>query len=322
MNHHRVYHKSRHGSVVVQPIIDDLNAIAKSLNSIANDLDAIVERIAADAAALAAGGGPAPQPSPNPVPVPAPPPTPSWPSYQGTSQFVGTSAHKVSIFVDPSLGAAGLQNANDLLDDAYRIVAANGTIFGTDVQPVNVIIFALGGMTDGTGGADHMACDFANGGNIEVCASFGQSMRCSALFEAELSECSMGGNLCGLSTGEALSRVCAMVVSSNALADFATAPGWARDGMQNWIDRTEQTDTGFDSIGCGVAFISWLRHKGSSLSAIATAMVGLGNAGTFAQLYHALGLGDPTQAWPTFHAAVQALPGGVTSDDPFGGIMA
>jgi hypothetical protein len=322
MNHHRFYHKSRHGSVVVQPIIDDLNALAEDLAGVVLTLSAIAGGIEADAAALAAGGGPAPQPSPNPVPVPVPPPVPSWPSYQGTSQFVGISAHKVSIFVDPSLGAAGLKNATDLLDDAYRIVQANGAIFGTDIQPVNVIVFALGGMTDGTGGADHMACDFANGGNIEVCASFGQSMRCSALFEAELSECSMGGNLCGLSTGEALSRVCAMVASGNALADFATAPGWAQDGMPNWIDHTEQTDTGFDSIGCGVAFISWLRHKGPTLNAIAVAMVNLGNAGTFAQIYHILGLGDPAQAWPAFHAAVRALPGGVTSDDPFGGIMA
>jgi len=33
--------------------------------------------------------------------------------------------------------------------------------------------------------------------------------------------CSMGGNLCGVSTGEALSRWCAVVVGNNALADFA-----------------------------------------------------------------------------------------------------
>ena len=32
--------------------------------------------------------------------------------------------------------------------------------------------------------------------------------------------CSMGGNLCGVSTGEALSRWCAVVVGNNALADF------------------------------------------------------------------------------------------------------
>ena len=74
-----------------------------------------------------------------------------------------------------------------------------------------------------------MACDYTNGAAIEVCAAFGQPMRVSALFEAELSECSMGGNLCGQSTGEALSRWCAASVSQNALADFATAPAWVAE---------------------------------------------------------------------------------------------
>jgi hypothetical protein len=57
---------------------------------------------------------------------------------------------------------------------------------------VSVIVFALGGATDGTGGADHMSCDYIAGAAIEVCASFGISTWVSALFEAELSECSMG----------------------------------------------------------------------------------------------------------------------------------
>ena len=134
----------------------------------------------------------------------------------------------VAIYVDPSLGAPALQNAKDLLADADRVVAANNAIFGAPGDPVSVIVFALGGQTDGTGGADHDACNYTTGGAIEVCASYGNSMRVSALFEAELSECSMGGNLCGQNTGEALSRWCAAVVGSNALADFATAPAWAR----------------------------------------------------------------------------------------------
>jgi hypothetical protein len=51
-----------------------------------------------------------------------------------------------------------------------------------------------------------MGCDYVVGNNIEVCASFGNSARVSGLFEAELSECNMKGKLCGVSTGEALSR--------------------------------------------------------------------------------------------------------------------
>jgi len=126
------------------------------------------------------------------------PVAPAWPSYQGNSQFVGTSpSGRVTVYVDPSLGASALQNAQDLVNDADRVATANDGIFGTTGGPVSVIVFALGGATDGTGGADHMGCDYVNGAAIEVDASFGNSMRVSALFEAELSECSMNGNLCG-----------------------------------------------------------------------------------------------------------------------------
>ena len=54
----------------------------------------------------------------------ATPPAPQWPSYTGTSQFVGTSQNgRVTVYVDPSLGQKGLQNARDLVNDADRIVA-------------------------------------------------------------------------------------------------------------------------------------------------------------------------------------------------------
>ena len=184
---------------------------------------------------------------------------------------------------------------------------------------MSVIVYAIGGATDGTGGADHGGCDYTSGAAIEVCAAFGISARVGALFEAELSECSMGGKLCGVSTGEALSRWCAAVVSSNALPDFATAPTWAQDGMPNYVDQTDPTDQNPDSTGCGMAFISWLMSLGQTLSAVAQAMVSLGEAGTLADLYQKLTSDAANNAWPTFSSAVQSLPGGVTSDDPFGG---
>ena len=247
------------------------------------------------------------------------PAAPLWPSYQGTSQFVGTSASgRVTVYVDPSLGTAALQNAQDLVDDGDRVATANDAIFGTTGGNVSAIIFALGGATDGTGGADHGGCDYSTGNAIEVDAAFGNSVRVSALFEAELSECSMGGNLCGVSTGEALSRWCASSTSNNALSDFATAPSWFQDGMANWVDQTEDTDQDGDSIGCGMAFISWLISQGYALNQIAPAMVGLGTNGTLAQLYAQLTSGLAGDAWNNFQAAVQALPNGVTSDDPFG----
>ncbi len=248
------------------------------------------------------------------------PAAPQWPSYQGTSQFVGTSSNaRVTVYVDPTLGAPALQNAQDLVADADRITSANDAIFGTAGGSVSVIIFALGGATDGTGGADHGGCDYQTGKAIEVCASFGNSARVSALFEAELSECSMGGNLCGVSTGEALSRWCAAQVGNNALADFATAPTWAQDGMPNLVDKTDPTDQNADSTGCGMAFLSWLLSQGYSLNKIAPAMVALGASGTLAQLYSDLTSSPASSAWPSFQAAVRSLANGVNSDDPFGG---
>jgi hypothetical protein len=244
---------------------------------------------------------------------------PQWPSYTGTSQLVGTSpSGRVTVYVDPSLGAPGLQNAQDLVNDADRVANANDAIFGTTGGAVSVIVFALGGATDGTGGADHMGCDYTTGNAIEADASFGESNRVSALFEAELSECSMGGDLCGISTGEALSRWCAAQTSSNALSDFATAPQWFQDGMPDFVDQTDPTDQNPDSTGCGMAFISWLISQGYALNQIAPAMVALGNSGTFAQLYANLTSDSASNAWPNFQAAVEALPNGVTSDDPFG----
>jgi hypothetical protein len=249
------------------------------------------------------------------------PVAPAWPSFQGNSQFVGTSpSGRVTVFVDSALGQQALQNAQDLVNDADRVVAANDGIFGTTGGPVSVIVFALGGNTDGTGGADHMGCDYSTGAAIEVCASFGNSARVSALFEAELSECSMNGNLCGLSTGEALSRWCATVIGNNALADFSTAPTWVADGMQDYVDKTDNTDQNPDSTGCGMAFISWLMSQGYGLEKIAPTMVNLGDAGTLAQLYASLTGDDAGNAWQNFQNALQALPNGVTSDDPFGGL--
>jgi hypothetical protein len=245
---------------------------------------------------------------------------PTWPSYQGTSQFVGTSpSGRVTVYVDPILGDPGLQNAQDLVNDADRVVAANDQIFGTTGGPVSVIVFALGGATDGTGGADHMGCDYVTGNAIEACAAFGNSARVSALFEAELSECSMGGNLCGVSTGEALSRWCAAQVSNNALSDFATAPTWYNDGMPDYVDQTDPTDQNADSTGCGMAFISWLMSQGINLNQVAQGLVGLTARGTLAQLYANLTSQPAGNAWPAFQSAIQSLPNGITSDDPFGG---
>jgi len=128
----------------------------------------------------------------------------------------------------------------------------------------------------------------------------------------------MNGRLCGLSTGEALSWWCAATTSNNALVDFTTAPDWADAGMPDFVNNTEDTDQNPISTGCGMAFVSWLASQGHTLPQVAQAVVNLGDGGTFADVYAKL-TGNPAHdGWPTFKQAVNALPGGVTGDAPFG----
>lgn len=258
-------------------------------------------------------------PSVHPLRPPRAAATPAWPTFSGTATVVGTSSSRVTVYVDEALGQQAVQNAQDLLAGADNVVARNNAIFGITGGAVDVIVYAIGGATDGTGGADHGGCDFTTGNAIEVDASYGSPNRVIGLFEAELSECAMNGNLCGYSTGEALSRWCAAVISSNALSDYATAPRWAQAGMPNWVDQTEHTDQDAISTGCGMAFISWLLSQGHDLSQIARAMVALGDSGTLAALYAELTGDAAGNAWSKFESAVAALPGGVTTDDPFNG---
>ena len=83
-----------------------------------------------------------------------------------------TSSSGVTVYVDESLGAEGTQNAVAAVP-ADNVVAQNNAIFGITGGPVDALVYAIGGATDGTGGADHNGCDFTTGNAIEVDASFG-----------------------------------------------------------------------------------------------------------------------------------------------------
>lgn len=250
---------------------------------------------------------------------------PVWPSFPGGATHQGTRPGGVSVWYDPSLGVPAEEQAAALLASADGIVAKNNTIFGlAKASPLcNVVLFAVGGMTNGEGGADHMSCDFATGANIEVDVSYdwkqnNPDARVAELFEAEYSECCMGGNLCGNSVGEAASRWCAMTCAGNVLPDFESAGVWQQDGMANWVDKSEGTDGDYDSIGCGMVFMSWLQGPlGISLSKIMLEMVKLKDAGTLAELYANLTSDVAAKAWPKFQLAVTKL-GSISSDDPWG----
>ena len=310
---HHAMARPRPGSPA-NPIGNPVSDIVVCLNQIVQ----LTAEIYSDLGQIISSG-----PTPPPIPMPNPNPTPgtiNWPSYQGTATQVGVSPDGLTtVFYDASLGASALACAQQLVSAAAGINAANAKLFATPNGPTNVIVFALGGATDGSGGADHNACDFVNGQNIEVCVDFSDPGFCGTLYEAELSECSMNGQLCGLSTGEALSRWGAMVIDNNTeLASFASAPVWASAGFPNWVDTTEGTDQDYNSIGCGMAFISWLIGvHGYAFDEIAQEMVRLGDTGTLATLYEALS-GTSGSPWATFLAACHAAT--ITTDDPFNGM--
>lgn len=245
---------------------------------------------------------------------------PNWDNFTGESELVDISpSRNVSVYIDHA-ETDTMANARALLADSDRIYRANSAIFGVtgSSSPVNVLLWRLKGKSDGSAGADHGGCDFDVGSDIEICVSLGHPARDSGLFEGELSECYMGGNLCQISTGEALSRWCARAISDNALSDFATATVWAKAGMPDFVTTTYPDDKNEIAIGCGMVFLSWLMSKGHTLGAVAQALVILGPTGNLAQLYAYLTGEQASSALPAFMTAVEALSNGVTTDDPFG----
>lgn len=237
-------------------------------------------------------------------------------------QLIGTTpSGNVTVYFDPSLGAQGQDLAQQIFAIADKTYADCQAFFSIPGQPVNVIIAALSGLTDGSGGAYHYGCSFNPGGDLYCDAAFGNPTLTNGLVVAELTESFMGAQAkgwdCGGSNGEALSRFLAEALSggsNGALAAYSTGPAWDQDGRGDWIDATEPTDQNPDSTGCGVVYLYWMVSKGFTAAQIAQAGC---PDGTLASNY--LSLTGLSTAWADFIAAVSGLPAGVTSDDPWTG---
>lgn len=236
------------------------------------------------------------------------------------TELVGTTAGgMVTLYYDPHLGSPGLDLANQVFAMVRQTYANCQTYFGIDGQPVNVIIAAVNHATDGSGGAYHAGCGFNPGGDLYCDAAFGNAAMTNGLVVAELTESFMGaqnkGWDCGGSNGEALSRLLAELESggpAGALAGYATGPDWDRAGRPNWIDATEPTDQDAVSTGCGVLYLYWMMSKGYTAAQITQAAC---PDGSLASNYQALT--GRANAWADFIAAIQALPHGVDSDNPW-----
>jgi hypothetical protein len=232
-----------------------------------------------------------------------------------------TADNVMVVYYDPSLGQPGADLAQQVLASGSQTYAACQAFFGVPGQPVNVIIAALNNATDGSAGAYHYGCSFDGGGDLYCDAAFGNPQMEIGLVVAELTESFMGTQLkgwdCGGSNGEALSRVLAELLSGGpdgSLVAYATGPAWDQAGRPNWIDATETTDQDSVSTGCGVVYLYWMVSRGFTAAQITQAGC---PDGTLASNYKTLT--NTATAWSDFSAAVAALPGGVGSDDPWGG---
>jgi hypothetical protein len=91
---------------------------------------------------------------------------------------------------------------------------------------------------------------------------------------------------CGASPGEGLSRVLANDLYKGVEpADFVSSNVWLNlDPRPNYVDEADPTDTNYESIGCSVLFLNWLRFQ---LNHSWTEIVSSGGA-TLAETYNKL----------------------------------
>ena len=231
-----------------------------------------------------------------------------------------TAHFKISI--DPGLGQSGSAIADALLQTCEQDYVALQGYFGgitPGALPFQLII------TSGSDGASHATCEAtalsigANSGPVPF-------MRSLVIAEEdEVFEANFGhGWDCGASNGEGLSRVLANdLVPGVEPAGFVSAPVWLDQPSdvtgilrEDFVNKTDPTDTNYFSIGCSVLFLNWLRFQ---LNFSWTQIIAAGGP-TLAQTYQNLTGQD--DGFTKFMALInQQFPSGqpsnLTTDNPF-----
>ncbi len=246
----------------------------------------------------------------------------------GKGSWVGADGGGVTVYFEPSTGAAGLTVAQNILPRMDALMSYCDSVFGVQGKSGNVIIcaspFAQPGSpppTDGTGGAYHWGCGFGagqSGGGSDWYedVAFGNPDLTFGLVMAEVCESYMGlqgrGWNCGGSGGEGLSRFLAEVVTggpNGAMSPFSSGTSW--DGT-DWISRDQGTDQDYPSIACSVLYCWWMISKGFTPAQLIQA----GEPDeTLASNYAALGNGPKSAAFADFKSAVAVV--GHANDNPW-----
>jgi hypothetical protein len=230
-----------------------------------------------------------------------------------------TPHFKVS--VDPALGASGVAIADALMQTCEQDFTTLQGYFG-GITPKSMPFHLV--VTSGSQGASHATCPATT---LMIGAHSGPPGFMRSLVIAEEDEVfeanyDHGWN-CGYSNGEGLSRVLANdMVPGVEPQGFVSPPVWL-DGPSNtgilredWVSKTDHTDTNYFSIGCSVLFLNWMRFQ---LKHAWNQIIAAG-APTLAETYK--NLTGKNNGWAAFKTLIDArfppgTPSHVTTDNPF-----
>jgi hypothetical protein len=216
-----------------------------------------------------------------------------------------------------SLGRRGADLASAILQNCERDYDTLSRIFdGLTPEGLPFIVQ----ITSDSTGASHSSCmgtDISVGGESAANVDFIRSLLVAEADEVFMVNFGHGWD-CGASNGEGLSRVLANDIYKGVEpADFISSNVWLNlDPRPNYVDRTEPTDTDYNSIGCSVLFLNWLRFQ---LNYGWDKIVASGKS-TLAGTYE--NLTGKSSAWHDFETAINAkFPPGqeynLDSDNPF-----
>jgi len=196
----------------------------------------------------------------------------------------GNTAHFDVSYLS-SLGPQGANLAQAVLQNCERDYAALQQIFG-GITP-HRLPFVVQITSDSTG-ASHSSClgtDIMVGGKSSGNVDFIRSLLVAESDEVFMANFGRGWD-CGASPGEGLSRVLANDLYKGVEpADFVSSNVWLNlDPRPNYVDEADPTDTNYESIGCSVLFLNWLRFQ---LNHSWTEIVSSGGA-TLAETYNKL----------------------------------
>lgn len=218
------------------------------------------------------------------------------------SQVLGTTSHQFQLFFDSSIDpTTGLTACDALAQNVFTDYEVLSSWFGG----IELDHFDIHVDPPGTHhGALHFDCG-ARDIHIDLGSpDFDRMLVASE--ETEVFSANFDGDWdCGNSCGEALSRALAEeLYPGNANGSPATV--WLNGPRDNWIQQNDETDLNFDSTGCALLFLNWLRYQ---IGYRWEQIVGAGRQITDLnpeKLYHALTNASDGNGWKTFQSFIDA----------------